>query len=476
MCADFPFIPTNVGIVDFSGYVLIAITVLLVLYVIPHMHRRRSVLAEARIEERFAEDLRMLDVGASRKGGASVHTGGPHGTVFFRQPEVIMKKSEHARGNDDVRVIAKERARRRARISQRNVNKQRGILGGAVIGIATIVFWVLAGVTGLALAVPAVSTAVLAAYGIGFGYIVKTMAEATAADEAAIEKLNVKLRSFKGSAHVAGSRRPAVPHRPGRASSGQGTRGAKAPAASAQSSAAAAAESEQTEAVEARRVDAVTGADVKTKAPSKKNTSAVQVSCEAGGDEVVRHEVVRDEVVRNEGSKISISVEPEIVEDTIAADLSLTAGGTDSAATQSNPGAADTGSGFSVSSSGEVTSREAVSAPSSSSRQIQKPTSASVADSGNVAANAARSSESVKEDSAGSVAHGTARVEPEPIKREVLTPYEAPAVPTAAVPYRPKDLDEHFEENSLTPARSADEAQGLSGGSALDALLDRRRA
>ena len=467
MCADFPFIPPNVGIVDFSGYVLIAITVLLVLYVIPHMHRRRSVLAEARIEERFAEDLRMLDVGASRKGGASVHTGGPHGTVFFRQPEVIMKKSERARGNDDVRVIAKERARRRARISQRNVNKQRGILGGAVIGIATIVFWVLAGVTGLALAVPAVSTAVLAAYGIGFGYIVKTMAEATAADEAAIEKLNVKLRSFKGSAHVAGSRRPAVPHRPGRASS---ARGVKAPASAVQPSAAAAAEgSEQSEAAETHGGDTVAAADVKAEDPSKKNASAVQVSSEAGDDEVVRHEVDRDE-----GSKISISVEPEIVEDTIAADLSLTAGGADSAATQSNPGAADTGSGFSVSSSGEVTSRETVS--TAGSGQIQRSTSASVADSGNTAANAARSSESVKEDSAGSVAHGTARVEPEPIKREVLTPYEAPAVPTAAVPYRPKDLDEHFEENSLTPARSADEAQGLSGGSALDALLDRRRA
>ena len=467
MCADFPFIPTNVGIVDFSGYVLIAITVLLVLYVIPHMHRRRSVLAEARIEERFAEDLRMLDVGASRKGGASVHTGGPHGTVFFRQPEVIMKKSERARGNDDVRVIATERARRRARISQRNVNKQRGILGGAVIGIATIVFWVLAGVTGLALAVPAVSTAVLAAYGIGFGYIVKTMAEATAADEAAIEKLNVKLRSFKGSAHVAGSRRPAVPHRPGRASS---ARGVKAPASAVQPSAAAAAEgSEQSEAAETHGGDTVAAADVKAEDPSKKNASAVQVSSEAGDDEVVRHEVDRDE-----GSKISISVEPEIVEDTIAADLSLTAGGADSAATQSNPGAADTGSGFSVSSSGEVTSRETVS--TAGSGQIQRSTSASVADSGNTAANAARSSESVKEDSAGSVAHGTARVEPEPIKREVLTPYEAPAVPTAAVPYRPKDLDEHFEENSLTPARSADEAQGLSGGSALDALLDRRRA
>ena len=465
MCADFPFIPTNVGIVDFSGYVLIAITVLLVLYVIPHMHRRRSVLAEARIEERFAEDLRMLDVSASHKGGASVHTGGPHGTVFFRQPEVIMKKSERARGNDDVRVIAKERARRRARISQRNVNKQRGILGGAVIGIATIVFWVLAGVTGLALAVPAVSTAVLAAYGIGFGYIVKTMAEATAADEAAIEKLNVKLRSFKGSAHVAGSRRPAVPHRPGRASS---ARGVKAPASAVQSSAAVEG-SEQSEAAETHGGDTVAAADVKAEDPSKKNASAVQVSSEAGDDEVVRHEGDRDE-----GSKISISVEPEIVEDTIAADLSLTAGGADSAATQSNPGAADTGSGFSVSSSGEVTSRETVS--TAGLGQIQRSTSASVADSGNAAANAARSSESVKEDSAGSVAHGTARVEPEPIKREVLTPYEAPAVPTAAVPYRPKDLDEHFEENSLTPARSADEAQGLSGGSALDALLDRRRA
>ena len=76
-------IPTNVEFVDFSGYVLIAITALLMFYVIPHVFRRRSVLAEARIEERYAEELRMLDVNASRSGGASTHTGGPTWNGFL---------------------------------------------------------------------------------------------------------------------------------------------------------------------------------------------------------------------------------------------------------------------------------------------------------------------------------------------------------------------------------------------------------
>ncbi|MGO1638646.1 MAG: hypothetical protein ACTHYA_09125, partial [Ancrocorticia populi] len=64
----------------------------------------------------------------------------------------------------------------------------------------------------------------------------------------------------------------------------------------------------------------------------------------------------------------------------------------------------------------------------------------------------------------------------EPIKRQLVTPYEPPEEVTASVPYRPKDLDERFEDEKPIAASSPEEVQGLSGGSALDALLDRRRA
>ncbi|MGO3084991.1 hypothetical protein [Ancrocorticia populi] len=404
-------IPTNVEFVDFSGYVLIAITALLMFYVIPHVFRRRSVLAEARIEERYAEELRMLDVNASRSGGASTHTGGPHGTVFFRQPEVIMKKSEQApsraRGTDDVRVIAKERARRRARISQRNVNKQRGILGGAVIGIATVVAWVLMATTGLAIAVPAVLTLLTLVYGGGFGVIVNAMAEATAADEEAIEKLNAKLRTLKGSAHVAGSRRPQVRRRPS----------------------------------------------------AKSARSAAEDESVASSEDAAEHEeaaVSAETAAHVEApSQISITTEAEIVEDTIAPDPALV----DDQSTSAKS------SDFSKS---IATSKSA--SKSESADSVQSAPKAAEAPSRVVEA------AEVAEPAAASVARGTARAKEEPIKRQLVTPYEPPEEVTASVPYRPKDLDERFEDEKPIAASSPEEVQGLSGGSALDALLDRRRA
>ncbi|MGO1637687.1 MAG: hypothetical protein ACTHYS_03715 [Ancrocorticia populi] len=397
-------IPTNVEFVDFSGYVLIAITALLMFYVIPHVFRRRSVLAEARIEERYAEELRMLDVNASRSGGASTHTGGPHGTVFFRQPEVIMKKSEQApsraRGTDDVRVIAKERARRRARISQRNVNKQRGILGGAVIGIATVVAWVLMATTGLAIAVPAVLTLLTLVYGGGFGVIVKAMAEATAADEEAIEKLNTKLRTLKGSAHVAGSRRPQMRRRSSAKSARSGAEGESARSA-------AVSESVASSETVAEREEVVASAE--------------------SGDHL------------EASSQISISAETEIVEDTITPDPALVEG--------------QSASGKSAANSKSAATSKSADAVQPASKTVE---AAEVAET--------------------SVARGTARAKEEPIKRQLVTPYEPPAGATASVPYRPKDLDEQFEDEKPNAASSPEEVQGLSGGSALDALLDRRRA
>ncbi|PWF27203.1 hypothetical protein DD236_02035 [Ancrocorticia populi] len=413
-------IPTNVGFVDFSGYVLIAITALLMFYVIPHVFRRRSVLAEARIEERYAEDLRMLDVNASRSGGASTHTGGPHGTVFFRQPEVIMKKSEQApsraRGTDDVRVIAKERARRRARISQRNVNKQRGILGGAVIGIVTVVAWVLMATTGLAIAVPAVLTLLTLVYGGGFGVIVNAMAEATVADEEAIEKLNAKLRTLKGSAHVAGSRRPQVRRRP------------------SAKSARSAAESESVR-------------------------SAAESESIASGENAAETEEVAasaDTAAHVEApSQISITTEAEIVEDTIAPDPALV--------DDQSTSAKSSDSSKSIANSKNASKSESADSVQSAPKAAESP--ARAVDAAGVAAPAA-----------ASVARGTARAKEEPIKRQLVTPYEPPEEVTASVPYRPKDLDERFEDEKPIAASSPEEVQGLSGGSALDALLDRRRA
>ena len=66
--------------------------------------------------------------------------------------------SAQAGSPSDVRALAKERARRRARISKRQANRQRGILGAGVLVALCVVLWVLVGVTSLSAVVAGVGT------------------------------------------------------------------------------------------------------------------------------------------------------------------------------------------------------------------------------------------------------------------------------------------------------------------------------
>lgn len=210
---------------EFQGYALAAVVLLLLAYVAPYLHRRRTVLAEARIDERYAEDLRLLAVRDARVDSPRAHSAiGEHGTVFFRRPEVMMSSLdesadvEHSPARTsaatgtaaqrkpvgtarkgqrrsakagEVRSLAKERARRHARISKRAALQKRGLAGGIALGALAIVAWVLAlSAASWPVVIAAVATGVVGLYFIGFSYVVGEISAANIRDREAIEDIN----------------------------------------------------------------------------------------------------------------------------------------------------------------------------------------------------------------------------------------------------------------------------------------------
>lgn len=194
-----------------------AVVVLLMVYVIPGVYRRRVILADVRIDERYSPQLRTL---ALPDGTAGVETGGPTGAIFFRKPEVIMAENDERdilppSAGRNVRTLARERARRKARISQRAANRQRGFVVAGALGLLIVVLGALAFTATMPRWIFYVAVGIGVLYGAGFGYLLSEMGKATARDREDIAELTEELGIRKTRGAQRHSRRPARP-RPGR--------------------------------------------------------------------------------------------------------------------------------------------------------------------------------------------------------------------------------------------------------------------
>lgn len=395
---------------EFQGYALAAVVLLLLAYVAPYLHRRRTVLAEARIDERYAEDLRLLAVRDARVDSPRAHSAiGEHGTVFFRRPEVMMSSLdesadvEHSPARTsaatgtaaqrkpvgtarkgqrrsakagEVRSLAKERARRHARISKRAALQKRGLAGGIALGALAIVAWVLAlSAASWPVVIAAVATGVVGLYFIGFSYVVGEISSANIRDREAIEDINKKLAGTS------------------------------------------------------RRVAEVAAPSAETHEESEQR--ATEESRDAAGDqqrvETSEHQGTRAaEGERRTG--ISVTMDPQI-----------------------------------VSSGAIVHGRDEypVTQPATHTSESE------------------RAAALVGRDVAGtSSAMPSYTLKPRTIERRTVAPYQAPAEPEAAVPYRPKQVGERIGNGSDVQKIASEKpaADKLGGGAVLDHLLDRRRA
>lgn len=177
---------------DFQGYALAFVVALLLIWVMPSLYRRRAVLAATRIDERYAEDLRII-AEAPRQ---ATHEDATRGTLFFRQPEVKMSKSEKAAAQD-VRALVKDRARRRARIATRNVNQRNGLVFSSLLGAIAAIMWVLAATVGLPILAAAVGTGVAGIAMVWVSYVRSAILAANEHDEKAIAKIEKKIAAAK---------------------------------------------------------------------------------------------------------------------------------------------------------------------------------------------------------------------------------------------------------------------------------------
>ncbi len=177
-----------------EGAVLAVGALFLLAYVVPHITRKRAVLADAPIGERYSNDLRLITERTLRQAS------GEHGKIFTT--ERIMSTPSGKRGQrspnaSKMRAIARDRSRARARIAQRGATQQRALLGAAVLVGLTVVLWILAGVTSVPTALAIASTAVGGVYLVGLGAVVSSWSRLNDEDEERISRANHALYSSR---------------------------------------------------------------------------------------------------------------------------------------------------------------------------------------------------------------------------------------------------------------------------------------
>lgn len=169
----------------FGGFGIAIAAVFLLVYLVPQALRSRQVLGDAPIDERFAEDLRLV----TRPSLTPTTPQQPHGKIFLT--ERIM---EPTMTSEQLRKAARERSRVRARMANRRANQLRGMMIAAVLVLVTLASWGAVTFASVSSIVAIGATALTGAYVAGFGYVLNVMAQANDADGARIVRLNKVLR------------------------------------------------------------------------------------------------------------------------------------------------------------------------------------------------------------------------------------------------------------------------------------------
>lgn len=496
----------------FEGYFVLGATVLLIAFVIPALSKRREILANAPLEDRYSEDLRMLKV-SDAPGADRPNDDGQRGSVFFKRPEVDMAGG---RVTKDVRELARDRARIRARMSKRAANLQRGFFGGALVAALAVLLWAGAAVGFASPLFAGIATAATLAYGAGFVYIYRKAAEADAADREELADIVAEIgpRRAQGrkvaadAARRSAKKRADVEARASLAQAARGARvevresdGARAAARRAAARKAAAQKAAATARIEGelrRRFERSKAASRISDAAGAGGKAGAGASGKSGGFGAYGDGQSADRAAGRVGSDASSA--PRVgARKGVASNAGLRAG---------------SGTGFSsASSKGSSHDSHAGGSASRSARggaTVRGNIGPAARGAGGVVGNAPAVGDAPA--GAGVGAGASSRraempsytLKPGSVDRKVVKPYTAPASATAPVPYRPQVIGERYDvatgvvmpsapgEVPLSPAE-AREAQAkveraveasvvshssevLSGGSVLDALLERRRA
>ncbi|MDO5494231.1 MAG: hypothetical protein Q4G64_00785 [bacterium] len=180
----------------------LALALIVLGYLVPHLTRRQAVVAESRIEDRFSPMLRLVEPVAAP---ALAERRAEH-RVPVLKPEIAQRRTEalamiRPTAPDSRRVNARElaaaRASRAAAISVRAAAGRRRLVLTAVLAALAALLWVLVSTGTLAWGWAVVPTLLA----IGVGYLaVQAMLEDRAADakaRAEISRFDQRLRLFR---------------------------------------------------------------------------------------------------------------------------------------------------------------------------------------------------------------------------------------------------------------------------------------
>ena len=502
----------------FEGYFVLGATVLLIAFVIPALSKRREILANAPLEDRYSEDLRMLKV-SDAPGADRPNDDGQRGSVFFKRPEVDMAGG---RVTKDVRELARDRARVRARMSKRAANLQRGFFGGALVAALAVLLWAGAAIGFASPLFAGIATAATLAYGAGFVYVYRKAAEADAADREELADIVAEIgpRRAQGRKVAADAARRSAKKRAdveARASLDKAARGARVEVRESDGARAAARRAAARKAA-AQKAAATARIEGELRRRFERSKAASRISDAAGaggkagagasgkstGFGAYGDGQSADRAAGRVGSDASSA--PRVgARKGVASNAGLRAGsGTGFSSASSKGSSASNGSSHDSYAGGSA-SRSA-----RGGATVRGNIGPAARGAGGVVGNAPAVGDAPA--GAGVGAGASSRraempsytLKPGSVDRKVVKPYTAPASATAPVPYRPQVIGERYDvatgvvmpsapgEVPLSPAE-AREAQAkveraveasvvshssevLSGGSVLDALLERRRA
>lgn len=502
----------------FEGYFVLGATVLLIAFVIPALSKRREILANAPLEDRYSEDLRMLKV-SDAPGADRPNDDGQRGSVFFKRPEVDMAGG---RVTKDVRELARDRARVRARMSKRAANLQRGFFGGALVAALAVLLWAGAAIGFASPLFAGIATAATLAYGAGFVYVYRKAAEADAADREELADIVAEIgpRRAQGrkvaadAARRSAKKRADVEARASLDKAARGARvevresdGARAAARRAAARKAAAQKAAATARIEGelrRRFERSKAASRISDAAGAGGKAGAGASGKSGGFGAYGDGQSADRAAGRVGSDASSA--PRVgARKGVASNAGLRAGsGTGFSSASSKGSSASNGSSHDSYAGGSA-SRSA-----RGGATVRGNIGPAARGAGGVVGNAPAVGNASADAGVGAGASSrraeipSYTLKPGSVDRKVVKPYAAPASATAPVPYRPQVIGERYDvatgvvmpsapgEVPLSPAE-AREAQAkveraveasvvshssevLSGGSVLDALLERRRA
>ena len=458
----------------------------------------------------------MLKV-SDAPGADRPNDDGQRGSVFFKRPEVDMAGG---RVTKDVRELARDRARVRARMSKRAANLQRGFFGGALVAALAVLLWAGAAIGFASPLFAGIATAATLAYGAGFVYVYRKAAEADAADREELADIVAEIgpRRAQGRKVAADAARRSAKKRAdveARASLDKAARGARvevresdgaraaarraaAPQAAAQKAAATA----RIEGELRRRFERSKAASRISDAAGAGGKAGAGASGKSGGFGAYGDGQSADRAAGRVGSDASNA--PRVgARKGVASNAGLRAGsGTGFSSASSKSSSASNGSSHDSYAGGSA-SRSA-----RGGATVRGNIGPAARGAGGVVGNAPAVGNTSADAGAGASSRRAEMpsytLKPGSVDRKVVKPYAAPASATAPVPYRPQVIGERYDvatgvvmpsapgEVPLSPAE-AREAQAkveraveasvvshssevLSGGSVLDALLERRRA